>query len=354
MVKLSVVVPVYNVEKYIGEMIDSLISQTLKDLEIILVDDGSPDNSGAICDQYAVRDSRIRVLHKKNGGVSAARNDGLDMATGEWIIFCDSDDWVETDAFEKMIQVGESTGADVVLGDMRLIFGEQKKNAPFFKDDFVTNDQKILDDLIRVDMCRAYCFNPPQGGPAPGYGGPWNKMVQRKILTDNGIRFDSRLKGICDDILYTAYIYAVAQKIAYSHILVYNYRQLQASITNSFKANMPEINRAIFTAWEEFLSKYGKDGRYDEAYRAFVIRRLKGLLGVYFFSSKNEKPIAEQYRELKQMLKTEPYKTAIAKANVKKLHNSYDKLIWAAAKARLPRGIRIAYTLAEYVKQKGH
>lgn len=350
MVKLSVVVPVYNVEKYIGQMIESLINQTLKDIEIILIDDGSPDNSGAVCDRYAESDPRIRVLHKKNGGVSAARNDGLDMATGEWIIFCDSDDWVETDAFERLIKLGESSGADIVLGDMRLVYEDRQKITPFFKNDFVTDDKKILDSLIRTDMCRAYCFDSPQEGPAPGYGGPWNKVVQRKFLLENDIRFDSRLKGICDDILYTAYIYAAARKVAYSHILVYNYRQLQMSITNSFKAAMPEINQAIFTAWEEFMSKYGKDGRYNEAYNAFVIRRLKGLLGLYFFSAKNEQPLKEQYRELKKVLATEPYKTAIEQANVKKLHNSYDRLIWAAAKAGSPRLIQAVFNIAAHVK----
>lgn len=350
MAKISIVVPVYRVEKYIGEMIDSLINQTWKDLEIILVDDGSPDNSGVICDQYAEKDSRIHVLHKKNGGVSAARNDGLKMAGGEWIIFCDSDDWLETDALEKMLQIGESTGADVMLGDIQLVFADHKKVPLFFKDEFATDDPAILDSLIRTDMCRSYCFNPPEGGSAPGYGGPI-KLVRRALLTENQICFDTRLKGVCDDILYTAYVFAAAKKVAYSHTLLYNYRQLPTSITNSFKADMPEINRAIFTAWNEFISKYGKDGRYDEAYRAFVIRRLKGLLGVYFFSSKNDKPMAEQYRELKQVLKTEPYKTAIAKANVEKLHNAYDKLIWLAAKIGSPRLIHAVFNLSVHVKK---
>lgn len=94
MVKFSVVVPVYNVEKYIGFCIESLQKQTLKEIEIILVDDGSPDKSGEICDLYAAKDARIIVIHKKNGGVSAARNDGMDIAKGEYIIFCDSDDWL--------------------------------------------------------------------------------------------------------------------------------------------------------------------------------------------------------------------------------------------------------------------
>ena len=351
MAELSIVVPVYNVEKYVGEMIESLQNQTLKDIEIILVDDGSPDQSGAICDQYAAGDPRIRVIHKKNAGVGAARNDGLDAAAGKWIIFCDSDDWVEADAFDKLVQLGESTGADVVFGDIRLVFESHVKSRPFYKDEFVTEDSRIVDDLIRMDFSRAYCYDPPKGGATPGYGGPWNKIVKRELLSQNHIRFDLRVKGIFDDILYTAYIFAAARKVAYAHVITYNYRQLTTSITNSYKANMLEINQAIFQAWNEFLSKYGADGRFDEAYYAMVIRRIKGTLGLYFFSAKNEKPLAAQYKELKLLFKTEPYMSAVAKANVSKLHNQYDKLIWAAAKLGSPRMLHIVFKMATFAKR---
>ena len=95
MPKISIIVPVYNVEQYLAECIESIKDQSLTDIEIILVDDGSPDNSGAICDDYARKDDRIRVIHKKNGGLSSARNAGLEVAIGEYIGFVDSDDWVE-------------------------------------------------------------------------------------------------------------------------------------------------------------------------------------------------------------------------------------------------------------------
>ena len=196
MAKLSVVVPVYNVEKYIGEMIESLQKQTLTDLEIILVDDGSPDGSGAICDKYAETDGRIHVIHKANGGVGAARNDGLDAATGEWIVFCDSDDWVEKDAFEKLIDKGEETGADVVFGDANLVYDQRVQKTRFYRDEFVTSDRGLIDRLIAADFSRTYCYNPPEEGPAFGYGGPWNKVVRRQLLLDHGIRFDLRVKGI--------------------------------------------------------------------------------------------------------------------------------------------------------------
>lgn len=105
---LSVIVPVYKAEKYLHRCVDSIIAQTWSNLEIILVDDGSPDNSGAICDEYAARDSRIRVIHKPNGGVSSARNAGIDAATGEYIAFVDSDDYIAPDMYEKLFGVLKS------------------------------------------------------------------------------------------------------------------------------------------------------------------------------------------------------------------------------------------------------
>lgn len=348
--KLSVVVPVYNVEKYIGEMIESLQNQTLRDLEIILVDDGSPDNSGAICDEYAAKDDRIKVIHKPNGGVGAARNDGLDAATGEWIVFCDSDDWVEADAFEKLVALAESTGADVAFGDANLVYGDDVQKTQFYKDEFVTSDRKQMDQLIAADFSRTYCYNPPAAGPAFGYGGPWNKIVRRQLLLDHNIRFDLRVKGIFDDILYTAYIFAVAKTIAYAHIPVYNYRQLGSSITHSYKANLLEINEAIFNSWQEFMDKHGKDGQFEKPFYANVIRRFKSTLGLYFFSKKNTKSFGKQCRELSALMKQEPYCTAFRCVDSNRIHNKYDKLIWFATKTHSAIAVYGVYQLSLLIK----
>ena len=101
---ISVIVPVYKVEKYLHKCVDSILTQTLSDIELILVDDGSPDWSGAICDEYVEKDSRVRTIHKPNGGVSSARNKGLDVCTGEWIMFVDSDDFIDQNTLEEAIK----------------------------------------------------------------------------------------------------------------------------------------------------------------------------------------------------------------------------------------------------------
>lgn len=115
--KCSCIVPIYNVEKYLPQCIESILNQTHSNFELILVDDGSPDNCGKICDEYEKKDNRIAVIHKKNGGVSAARNAGLDAATGEYICFSDSDDWLEKDYIEYLLNLSIENDAEYVLTD---------------------------------------------------------------------------------------------------------------------------------------------------------------------------------------------------------------------------------------------
>lgn len=126
--KLSIIVPVYNVEKFLNKCLDSLVGQTMEDYEIILVDDGSKDASGRICDDYAERyPELVRVMHIDNGGQGRARNFGIDTAKGEYLGFVDSDDWVETDMYPKLCQRADETGADVVVCDFMAEFDDGRR-----------------------------------------------------------------------------------------------------------------------------------------------------------------------------------------------------------------------------------
>jgi glycosyltransferase involved in cell wall biosynthesis len=114
---ISIIIPVYKVEKYLEQCMNSVFNQTYRNIEIILIDDGSPDRCGLMCDEYAVKDSRVKVVHKTNGGVSAARNKGLEEADGDWILFVDSDDWVESDVCEVALKTAMENNADIVMFD---------------------------------------------------------------------------------------------------------------------------------------------------------------------------------------------------------------------------------------------
>ena len=149
MPKLSIIVPIYNVEQYIHMCVDSILNQKFEDFELILVDDGSPDGCPQICDAYAAQDSRIKVIHKENGGLSDARNAGLDIACGEYIGFVDSDDWIDPMMYENMLAQAESTGADLVACGIRY-YDEINDKIDHWQ--HITHDQTISSKSILQDF----------------------------------------------------------------------------------------------------------------------------------------------------------------------------------------------------------
>ena len=157
MPELSVIVPVYNAEKYLHKCVDSILNQTYRDFELLLVDDGSPDQCGRICDAYATQDPRVKVIHKPNGGVSEARNVGLDKAKGNYISFIDPDDWVEPDLFRSTIDFCKTKQTDIVCFEVCEVRKNKKKFHYRFAENkiFAAQDalQKILTDIIDNSPC---------------------------------------------------------------------------------------------------------------------------------------------------------------------------------------------------------
>lgn len=352
MPRISVIVPCYNVEKYLEQCLDSLVGQTLRDIEIIMVDDGSPDGSGAICDRYAAGDGRVRVIHKANGGVSAARNDGLAAATGDYVFFCDGDDYMPLDACELLWAEAEKTNADVVFGDIWRSWPERDEYMRFFSKKFRSADPSFIRELIRTTFYYTYCPAIPEADWADGcYGGPWNKIVKRSLLTAHGVRYDTRVKGIYDDVLYSAYVLAHAEQVAYIGKPVYNYRQVPTSMTRVFKKNVLQINEAIFQCWQEFLDRFDPEGALADAYHANVLRRLDHAVVVYFITDANPDPEKDRKRELAALLKTEPYRTAARLADRKKLSKRHRVLAMFAARGSAA-GVWAAFRYNQWKKAR--
>lgn len=183
---VSVIVPVYRAEKYINQCVDSLLGQSYRNIEVILVDDGSPDRSGAICDEYAVRDSRVKVIHQPNGGVSVARNAGLDVAKGDCVAFVDSDDYVSKEYLEAFIP---HISSDLVVGGFNT-FPESKqfrlKQASYKADN--------MKDFVEEHLSRLY------------YTTPWGKIYKRAIIEENNLRFNVRFRFAEDCLFNLSYL----------------------------------------------------------------------------------------------------------------------------------------------------
>lgn len=214
---LSVIIPIYNVQSYLKRCVDSVINQTHQNLEIILVDDGSPDRCGQICDDYEKTDSRIKVIHKKNGGLSDARNAGLEVATGEWISFIDSDDWIEPTMYTELLDNAHKYGAEISVGGVNdEIYGNG--TTQIVKSTF--NGKKEVECLEPVEAMRKHLV---------GSWAAWDKIYRRELF--EGIRFP--VGEINEDELIMLLLLERCSKIVYTNEVYYHYIRRAYSITTS-------------------------------------------------------------------------------------------------------------------------
>ena len=207
---ISVIVPVYNGERYLHECIDSIIGQTFKDFELILVDDGSSDSSGTICDEYAIRDSRVRVIHKENEGINATRRRGVREAKGIWINFCDNDDSLPQDALDNLYSLTD--GTDIVIGF---------PGVPNYKKD------------LSLEECRRNMITAKLLPPSP-----WGKLYRHSLLTDDIFDFPRELDGEEDMIMNIRLMFKIDRAPHICFKQVYNFRRNTASVSHTKKASL--------------------------------------------------------------------------------------------------------------------
>lgn len=215
---ISIIVPIYKVENYIRQCVDSILNQTYTDIEVILVDDGSPDNSGSICDEYSEKDKRIKVIHKENGGPSDARNEGLKIAKGEYIAFMDGDDfYYNNEVITKIVETISESHTDIIFLPAILYYEERQKYVYVdkkYKRSKLAYEKKknAIEYALKYDFFKA-C--------------PWDKVVKRSIINDNNILF---LKGLsCEDIDWTANLLIHSRTYDCIEAPIYAYRQRMSS-----------------------------------------------------------------------------------------------------------------------------
>lgn len=215
--EISIIVPVYGVEKYLPACIESILSQTFTDFELILVDDGSPDRCPAICDEAAGRDARVRVIHQANQGLSAARNAGIEAARGEWLVFVDSDDYIAPHFCEKLYQTAQRTNADCVMCSVQNVdeSGKPIDSALMRVADEVKTGREVLRKIGRDDVTP--------------YLTAWNKLYRRKLF--NTLRYPAGRQN--EDVFVFAELFCQVQRAACVAEPLYFYRKRIGSIMNS-------------------------------------------------------------------------------------------------------------------------
>ena len=270
---ISVIVPIYNVSQYLKQCVDSILNQSYKNLEVILVDDGSTDNSGVICDQYAQMDNRVVVIHKENGGLSDARNAGLEVAKGEYIGFVDSDDFVDLSMYETLVEILEKNQADIAIANWQDFF-DNKKNE--------VHENRTGNILIfeNIEVLRFLIYGKDKYRISFSV---WDRLYRRNII--KGLYFP---KGKCyEDVVWSAKVFYVAKRGVYIDKDLYYYRRRDDSIVGTDSRleisermvtdEIPQIEEQI-----RFLNDIGQEKMADEVTYALYEKLLKYYTKSYY------------------------------------------------------------------------
>lgn len=269
--KVTVIVPVYNVEKFISRCLDSIVNQTYKNIEIIIIDDGSKDSSGMIANGFASKDERIAVLHKKNGGVSAARNDGLRRARGDYVVFVDSDDYLEPDFIEYYVNIIVETNADVVCGLKHFSVWNRTQNSDF--------------RYIKIDRSKAmrYVYLEKINVAV------WNKIYSRELILNSCIEFDESI-WYGEGMLFNIEILQVAENIIVANKMLYHQTFNPDSAMRDFNLNsnlcgLRSLNLQK-TKWK--ISDFELENAWNYHYWYFNFSILKGLIKTHIVNSNED------------------------------------------------------------------
>lgn len=319
---VTVVIPIYKVEPYLRQCLDSVVNQTYHDLEILLIDDGSPDNCGTICDEYAQNDLRIHVIHKQNAGVSAARNDGIRLATGKWITFLDGDDWWELDFIESMLAESPQKEIDVLCSSGIITEFPSKSEIRYaFSEPFIDIKGEKKSLLIAKVMAPQCGFGKHKKGASIALA--WGKLYSTELLQKKVSSFDKRLHPN-EDVLFSMQVFEKANGVEVRRCIGCHYRQaVPTASTSRFNPKWPYM----FDVAEKYLWDF-IDGRpdFDLLLDAFYTREMMSLRYIsacYFFHPDNPAPYRQVAREVRAFKKKPHVAAALRRKSNRFLNKKY-------------------------------
>lgn len=316
---ISIIVPVYNTENYLEKCLYSLVNQTYKNIEIIIIDDGSPDNSMNIIQKFVLADNRVKVISQKNQGLSGARNTGMNNANGDYIMFIDSDDWIEIDTCEKAINASEKYNADVVFWSYIKEFSDLQKDNYLFDKTEIIWSEKNINQLSRrmVGLVGDELANPQS---IDNLVTAWGKLYKKSVIGD--VRFtDTKIIGT-EDALFNIEVFLGINSAVYIPDLLSHYRKdNESSLTHNYK-------KKLVSRWKEMYSRIkfllDRNDMSREYYDALKNRICFGLIGLGISLAEDKKmSFKEKKKEIYNILSMKHYQIAL-----KDLDFSYLPIQW--------------------------
>ncbi|MPQ42294.1 glycosyltransferase [Clostridium tarantellae] len=316
--KVSVIVPVYNVEKFLRRCMDSLISQAFKDIEIIAINDGSTDKSLEILREYEEIDSRVKVIDKENSGVSKCRNIGIDVSKGEYIMFVDSDDWIDTDMIENMYYKALEEKADLIMCTYtREFINHSKERVIKLPSTKIYDDEEVKKELLRklVGPINKELASPDQ---LDVLGTIWGKLYKTENIKSNKLVFiDLAVIGSAEDTLFNIYTFNCLKKVVFINRPMYHYwKGNSESITSKYNPNLKEQRKAFFKYIDNFIKENRLGSEFEKALENRICTSVLGL-GLVECSVQNKVSTTKKIKNIKNILETNYIEKAYKKLEIK-------------------------------------
>lgn len=322
MKKVSVIVPIYDVEKYLPKCLDSIVGQTYENLEIICVDDGSPDNSADIVRSYAEKDDRIILIRKENGGLSSARNEGIKHATGEYTVFLDSDDWIDKETIAAAVEATERDGVEMVMWGYVREYKNKSIEKHIFDSDRIFSKEETKNYVHRriVGLLGEELANP---ATADSLGTAWGKLYNTKKIKDNNIEFvDTKIIGT-EDLLFNTYYFGYVETCKFINKPYNHYRKdNESSLTKQYRPQLFEQWSKLYDLMTEYLEA-NKDICGEDFEKALSNRICLSMVGLGMNEHSHKAKFMERAAAIDLILESDRYRKAY-----KNLDLSYFPLHW--------------------------
>lgn len=316
---VSVIVPVYNVEKYIKQCLDSLIAQTIEDIEIILIDDGSTDLSSEICDYYASMYKNVKVIHNKNVGLGLSRNVGLSMAKGEYVGFVDSDDYINPKMYERLMNLAKNTNADIAYCSIAKFTGlDAGENSISIDETWrVWKENEIKKYLLNRIGSEPYCKNDNYYGASVCAA-----IFKKSLIEENHIRFLSERQYISEDVLFNIDLISICKTIVHCNDKLYYYRYNPNSLTTKYKADRFKKGIEVYQeTCRRLAASYNETEYFNCTTRYLIsIARIAILQEAKYIG---ENGMVQSYKNIKSICENEDLNFALKRYNYKIMPKKY-------------------------------
>lgn len=341
---ITFVVPVYRVsDEVLRQCVNSILSQHNGSYEIILIDDESPDNAGKVCDELALNNSKINVVHQKNQGVSVARNAGIKLAHGRWVAFVDADDWIESSFIDEFMSIAQKhDDADIIISSCYVNYSHAQVLNPFFKDDKIVAVGSEKDRIILGFLCPN--INSDNVGTAD-VGSPWAKLYRREFLLENNLSFNPELKRMQDNV-FNLFAVEAAKTVVYENRPLYHYRKSTSSGFSRYMPHIVDYYEKVFMITTDFISKYHKPKEFMEALNVKIIKSVYVYCKMNFFHKDNDISLKARLKNLRKCLAKDIYTDAINNINTKWLCSN-ERIWYVMLKYKLYLGVFCVYKLKD-------